>query len=72
MKGYCFIDMHIHSMFSNEEGVCQTPEKILDKTLDLIEQYKAKAQPAVVELLSKEDSLKEIAKFFFLDNNLID
>ena len=42
MKGYCFIDMHIHSMFSNEEGVTQTPKNILNATLELIEDYKAK------------------------------
>ena len=50
MKGYCFIDMHIHSMFSNEEGVSQTPKKILDTTVELIEEYKAKTQPTIVKL----------------------
>lgn len=69
MKGYCFIDMHIHSMFSNEEGVTQTPKKILDATLELIEEYKAKTQPTIVKFIEKENAVEEIANFFLLDDS---
>lgn len=69
MKGYCFIDMHIHSMFSNEEGVSQTPKKILDTTVELIEEYKAKTQPTIVKFIEKENAVEEIANFFLLDDS---
>ncbi|MBQ3494659.1 MAG: hypothetical protein IJA69_04520 [Clostridia bacterium] len=69
MKKYAFIDMHIHSIFSNEEGCEQTPEKILDKALEVIER-EAKIEYEMIThwaFMPEVDLYKRVSSYYRLE-----
>lgn len=68
MKKYCFVDMHLHTIFSNEEGVIDTPQKVLNDTLKMVNEYKANTMPYLVDYLDKSKyAFQGITALFGLD-----
>ena len=61
MKRYCFVDMHIHSIFSNEEGVRQTPGQILNNIYNIVQDERQKENDKIINLISQLP-LKEVHK----------
>ena len=60
MKKYCFIDMHMHSVFSNEEGCVQTPKEILEQVLDIIKEEREKDIDVLKKIIFENQNAYEI------------
>ena len=70
MKKYCFVDMHIHSIFSNEEGVFQTPGQILNNIYDMVQEERAKDHEKILNMLahmSLENVHRKLADYYMLE-----
>ena len=60
MKKYCFIDMHMHSVFSNEEGCVQTPKEILEQVLDIIKEQREKDIDVLKKIIFENQNAYDI------------
>ena len=71
MKKYCFIDMHIHSIFSNEAGCTKTPGKILDSVYQIVQEEREKDHDFITTLISSvppAEVHKALAKYYALES----
>ena len=71
MKKYCFIDMHIHSIFSNEAGCTKTPGKILDSVYQIVQEEREKDYDFITSLISSTPPAevhKALAKHYALES----
>ena len=71
MKKYCFIDMHIHSIFSNEAGCTKTPGKILDGVYQMVQEEREKDYDVIMGIISsapQSDIHKALAKYYALES----
>ena len=71
MKRYCFVDMHMHSIFSNEEGVRQTPGQILNNIYNIVQDERQKENDKIINLISQlplKEVHKNLAKYFGLES----
>lgn len=71
MKKYCFIDMHIHSIFSNEAGCTKTPGKILDSVYQMVQEEREKDYDVIMGIISsvpQADIHKALAKYYALES----
>ena len=71
MKKYCFIDMHIHSIFSNEAGCTKTPGKILDNVYQMVQEEREKDYDVIMGIISsvpQSEVHKALAKYYALES----